>query len=278
MRVIQTPNNHKKNSRTANIKKWIILGSIALFFLLIFMIINYWHRNIGVQAVTLSTNTNNKTPLDNLTQQDFMEFLKRSVQPNTKPIVNHPAISGINTVDERIKKIAESRGYVLTRVPSDDLNLQKIDDTGISLQALAKDSWQKMKQEAVSENVPLFITKGYVPIQEQKEDFLKQLQHYKISNEQITSGLVDDIIVKILEISEPPGYSWNHNGYSLTLGCGSGEQDFVTTTCYKWLSQNNYFKTKKFGWIPVYIDNDKARDRNSKVNQFVWVGSDTLLK
>jgi LAS superfamily LD-carboxypeptidase LdcB len=76
-----------------------------------------------------------------------------------------------------------------------------------------------------------------------------------------------------------PGYSRHHTGYTVDIACENQTTlSFIYTVCFKWLSQNNYERTKKFGWIPSYPEEAVLQGPEPESWEYVWVGIDAVTE
>lgn len=112
----------------------------------------------------------------------------------------------------------------------------------------------------------------------QRQLFLSRLRASGVSTAQIANGQADSQIVTVLSQAAIPGYSRHHTGYTVDFVCANGTQTFETTTCFKWLSADNYLNAKKYGWIPSYPDGANQQGPEPEPWEYVWVGVPTLLK
>lgn len=210
---------------------------------------------------------------------EFADMYKGLAYPNTRLLDRPPIILGEPAADTRLQTIALSRGYELQRVPVSTIS--KVDDLATEdnlLQPKAMAAWLSLKASAASSNIQLSITSGYRSIDLQRRLFADKLQEAKITAGQIASGNVDDKIVAILSTTTIPGYSRHHNGYTIDIECGNERQAFKETTCYKWLSTDNYLNAKKAGWLPSHPNGVSSHEAEPEPNQLVWVGNEMLMK
>lgn len=275
MRVIQTPRKTKRlsSNRTTT---WLALTSVIIVFgiSVIFVARRMMSTNSSANQVNAQSLQNNVTKKQNYTEQEFVNLVQNSPRPNTKPIINAPEFTTNEQANNRINQIIESRGFKLTSVPRVDISNGQ-EDSRVVLQPLAKQALDDLINEAIKNNIPLVTTKGEVTVEESKNTFADYIERRGISTQQIIDGSADNQIVELISEIDPPGYSWLHSGYGVVLGCGSGVQDFQTTTCYRWLSINNYANIKRFGWIPILIGNDQSLTK-SRSNQLYWIGANKL--
>ncbi len=272
MRVIQAHRNTPKTNNKPVIK--IVLITAVILFALVFF---YTRKSILIsRPVTIISKTQseqaNRYKKENLTDLEFVELLQSVVLPNTKPILKTPEFTNDQQANQRIQKIVESRGFRLTSVPSFGSLAPITEDKPYQLQPLADNAWREMKDEASRANIPLSITRSFESVEEHQSKFFGALEQQQIDIAKLASGQADNQIVQIIYEVDPPGFSWLHSGYGIALGCGSGKQDFRTTTCYKWLSENSYLNARRFGWVPQMLAGDHSNNLGTRANRFVWVG------
>jgi D-alanyl-D-alanine carboxypeptidase len=88
--------------------------------------------------------------------------------------------------------------------------------------------WQKLKQQAASVGVELYIVSAFRSVARQAEIIARKR----------AQGLSDQ---EIYIYSAPPGYSEHHTGRALDLntpGCPPLEEAFAQTAAFTWLSDN----------------------------------------
>lgn len=218
--------------------------------------------------------------LKTFTGEDFQKLYDSISYPNTQAIRLTPVITGDKTVDERIVTIAKSRGYETHSVPVAPIDKVVVADSigDDLLQPSASEAWQKIKEASEKDGIPLKLNSGYRSIEMQRQLFLDRLRATGASNSQIANGSADQQIVSVLEQAAIPGFSRHHTGYTVDFICANGAQSFKTTTCFKWLKDNNYYNTKRFGWIPSYPEGASEQGPEPEPWEYVWIGVQSLLK
>ena len=214
-----------------------------------------------------------------LSGDQYLDFYESLTFPNTQPLDNPPTITGDKRADERIRKIAESRGYQLRSVPI--LPIIKIDDDNLEeddlLQPKAYPAWRELKEKAEADGINLVLTSAYRSIDRQRELFLGRLgDDISSRTDLIRVGMFDDEIIQTLYFTSPPGYSRHHTGYTIDLTCEGYNQPFEHTPCFEWLSQDNYQNAKNSGWIPSYPDGVDNQGPKPEPWEYVWVGKEVL--
>lgn len=209
------------------------------------------------------------------TGDQFQRLYESLNFPNTQLIAQPPTITGNEVADARIKTIAESRGYKLRSVPV--LPIVKTNEPRLQgddlLQPKAFSGWRVLKEMAQKDSIPLGLNSGYRSIDYQKELFLSRLRANGGDTARIAAGQADNAVVATLLMTAPPGYSRHHTGYTIDLICGEiAGQAFEKTSCYQWLSANNYDKAKRAGWVPSYPDGTPNQGPEPEPWEYVWVG------
>lgn len=206
----------------------------------------------------------------------FRDLYRSFAFADTAQVTASPAITGNTQADKRIRTIAEQRGYVLSRVPSAALHKTP---EGFLVQEEVLKPWQQLKDAAAKEGVNIGLVSAYRSVEEQRLIFMQELQTKGMSVEQVAAGQADIEVDAVLQTSSIPGYSRHHTGYAVDLKCGSEDFNFfANTTCFQWLSRNNYQKAKKFGWIPSYPPDVQKQGPDPEAWEYVWVGTQSLLE
>jgi LAS superfamily LD-carboxypeptidase LdcB len=237
----------------------------------------------ATNALTDSGAKSDDTPkkLKQFAGDEFKKLYSSYAYPNTQPLHERPHITGNTEADKRIQEIAESRGYKLSSVPVANIVHTEEPDLGEDglIQPNALISWQEMKAAALKDGVKLQMTSAYRSIEAQRDLFVRRMRNDGIYTESVAAGFVDDMVVGVLERAAPPGYSRHHTGYTIDLACdGIGLDAFTTTSCYSWLSKNNYENTKKFGWVPSYPDGASLQGPEPEPWEYIWVSTYSLYE
>lgn len=213
--------------------------------------------------------------------EDFKKLYSSFAYPNTQTLQEKPAITEDKDADERIRKIAESRGYKLSSVPV--ANIAKTGEPDLTdddlIQPNALIAWQEMKTAATKDGIKLQMTSAYRSVEAQRALFVRRMKADGVYPESVAAGFVDDRVINLLTRVAPPGYSRHHTGYTIDLACdGIGLEAFKTTSCYDWLSKNNYENTKKYGWVPSYPDGASLQGPEPEPWEFIWVSTYSLYE
>jgi LAS superfamily LD-carboxypeptidase LdcB len=216
-----------------------------------------------------------------------MQFkdLYRSVlptYPNTDAFTDPPSITGNVEADKRIRAIAEKRGFQMTRHPVTALvktNEPKLQgETDDLLQPLAYNAWLQIKEAAKKDGVPLTLLSAYRSPDWQRNLFMERLRAKGTTPEQIAAGYGDTAVEATLGMTAIPGYSRHHSGYTVDFWCEDGSGLFGNSSCFKWLSENNYINAKESGWIPSYPEGADEQGPEPEPWEYVWVGHDFLYE
>lgn len=292
MRVIQ-PHRSVRRSKSKS-KKPLFVGIFTLLIVAtagIYGSLSFNKKNEineQTQSSEVLAEQRNQKQIANPGPEDFKYFAGEEFQklfdsvayPNTQTFSQPPSITGDESADDRIRTIATSRGYAIHSVPVAPID--KTNTPGLVgddlLQPLAYNAWQVLKKSADAEGIPIKLNSGYRSIEMQRKLFLSRLYATGASDAQIANGQADNQVVSVLSQAAIPGYSRHHTGYTVDFVCANGTQTFETTTCFKWLSENNYLNAKKHGWIPSYPDGANNQGPEPEPWEYVWVGVPTLLK
>lgn len=206
---------------------------------------------------------------------EFKDIYNNFNYVNTHKILEPPIITGDLTADAKIRTLAEARGYRMRRIARS----APAEADGYFLQLLAGKHWQELKLAAAKDGVVLTVTSGFRSIEDQREVFLEGLRTWGVSAGLINSGQADGLVDKVLQTYAPPGYSRHHTGFTIDLTCGTnGLTNFATTTCFEWLSRENYLNAKTFGWAPSYPEGAGLQGPEPEPWEYIWVTTGALLR
>lgn len=223
----------------------------------------------------VGASTGSQKQLRQFTAEAFRQAYSSYLYPNTLPIESPPSITGNDAADQRIRQLAEARGYKLTAVPV--ASIVKTDEVGLEgddlVQPNALLAWQQLKTAAAAEDIPLKLNSAYRSIDYQRTLFMRRLQAAGVNADRVLEGYADDEIDAVLARAAIPGYSRHHTGYAIDLSCnGVGLEAFAGTSCYKWLSQNNFENAKLHGWVPSYPEGVGSQGPEPESWEYVWIG------
>ncbi|MDZ7785713.1 MAG: D-alanyl-D-alanine carboxypeptidase family protein [Candidatus Saccharibacteria bacterium] len=225
---------------------------------------------------SVSPPSSQQLSLKRFSDKQFKELYTSFAYPNTQPLTEAPAITGNEVADDRIQRLAEARGYVLSAVPVS--NIVKIDEPYLTdddlLQQNAKIGWDGLSEAADKAGVPLQITSAYRSIELQRSLFLSRMRNAGITENGVADGYSDEAINRVMNEVAPPGYSRHHNGYTIDLACdGVGLHGFKNTSCYEWISKDNFKAAKQHGWVPGYPEEASGQGPRPEPWEFIWVGT-----
>lgn len=207
------------------------------------------------------------------TPEQFRAAYDNISLPNITPIVLTPEITGNLSADNKIREIAETRGYKLRHVASGVLN--EIDTRPV--QELLINDWENLQEAATDDGVNVNFVSGYRSVEDQRELFLNRLSAAGISISGVASGSQADLVTSVLRTTAPPGYSRHHSGYTIDLK-DPGFAVFANSTAYVWLSANNFTNAKTYGFIPSYPIGLTNQGPEPEAWEFVWVGKEITYK
>ncbi len=207
--------------------------------------------------------------------EQFRQLMDSFSYPNVKEVVELPIITGDAEADKHIRSLAEARGYRQRAIPNTSL----VKSGEYYLQPLAAASWKILEKNAVTAGHSLQLSSGFRSIEEQRQIFNERLSAIGVTPALAKSGQDDSLIDQILATTSVPGFSKHHTGFTIDLVCdGIGLDAFKNTTCYEWLSANNFEQAKLAGWIPSYPDGSGPQGPNPEPWEFVWTGTEILYE
>lgn len=263
----------------------LLLLTLALFAALWFLLGDSAQKvePSASQNETKKTDTPEKPKpktLKEFTGEEFKQLAQSIKYPNVQFFEEPPPITGNQAADERIRAIAEARGYVLTSIPVSAI--QKIDEKYLMgddlLQPLAAIGWENLKRMAANDNIPLSMTSAYRSPAYQRDLFMEFLNANGVTAAQVEAGVGEVAVIATLKRAALPGYSRHHSGYTIDLWCDDGSGQFVASSCFSWMSADNYKKAKQAGWIPSYPDGAGIQGPEPEPWEYIWVGEDNLLE
>lgn len=218
--------------------------------------------------------------LKTFTGPEFKALARSVKYPNTQLFNEPPDITESRVADERIREIAESRGYVMTSIPV--FSIEKINEPRLEsddlLQPLAAIAWRDLKATAKRDGIPLSLLSAYRSPEYQRNLFLQRLKARGANTARIAAGQADTAIEATLETTAVPGYSRHHTGYTIDLWCDDGSSAFLNSACFTWIQADNYKKAKQAGWIPSYPEGVTDQGPEPEPWEYIWVGEENLLE
>lgn len=242
------------------------------------------HASVDDKAATTSSVAGAQSTgetLRNFTDAQFHELYEALALPNTELISVPPDITGNQAADARIRTLAEKRGYELRSIPV--LPIIKTNVAGLDqddlLQPKAFEAWLLLEKAAKKDGIALKLNSGYRSIDWQRRYFLAQLQARGAYFSSIANGQADSTLQAVMNVVAPPGYSRHHTGYTIDLICKDGSgRTFEFTSCFNWLSKDNYKVAKQNGWVPSYPDGADNQGPEPESWEYVWVGTETTYE
>jgi LAS superfamily LD-carboxypeptidase LdcB len=288
MRIIEPYSYKAKNNRKSKSKKLYAVFGVFILAIIVCTLIFYKKSVVAPEAsqssAVLAEQSIKKDSKDRkikyFSGEEFLKLYENIAYPNTQVLLGTPIITGDKNADKRIITIALSRGYALRSVPIAPIIKTKEPNLASDdlLQEKAYSAWLALKKDALKQNVPLKLNSGYRSVEMQRELFISRLKNTGVSVQKIASGNADSAVVDVLKQAALPGYSRHHTGYTVDLICGNGTQSFEVTSCFKWLSSNNYANAKKHGWIPSYPEGTDNQGPEPEAWEYVWVGKEAVLE
>lgn len=298
MRIIEPKNSRNQKNKASKQRRSLARPFVIVALMLavsgLFLSLANKYRNTALNSpevnATLSTSiTSDASQVAGVSDIGFKYFTGEQFQqlaeglfyPNTLALDYLPEITGNQSADERIRTIAESRGYQLRHVPVLPIVKTNEPDLGDDdlLQPKAHHAWVLLKNRAKSNGVPLALASGYRSIERQRELFMSRLNQNGINVASIANGSQDSGISNLLSTTAPPGYSRHHTGFALDLACDDGTgRKFEETKCFTWLKKDNYKNAKQNGFAPSYPDGVDQQGPEPEPWEYVWVGVTSLLE
>jgi LAS superfamily LD-carboxypeptidase LdcB len=205
--------------------------------------------------------------------EEFVSLYNAFAYPNVKEFEIAPSITGNSIADERIRNLAIERGYI-----GRSIAIPPLRDTGkYQLQYRAATSWDEMVKKAKQDGQTLILTAAFRTIEDQRDLFNEGLNTAGATPALIAAGKADLGVQSVLKRISVPGYTRHHSGYTVDIGCQNDNGVlFGASTCFAWLSRNNYENAKTFGWIPSYPSGAPKQGPDPEEWEYSWVGFDVV--
>ena len=198
--------------------------------------------------------------------RQFKELLDSVTLPNLVNIADVPAITGEVQTDERIREVAEDRGYRLQPVVATLDELVSVEQK--LLQPEAARAYGALRAAARQAGHQLILRSAYRGFDVQRYLLFRHLK------EPFTS----ERIRRALRVVAPPGYSRHQTGYAVDLETpGYGINDFKHSDAYDWLAADNFLQAKRHGFIPSYPAGVENQGPDPEPWEFFYVGVDELM-
>ena len=197
--------------------------------------------------------------------QQFKELLDSVRLPNLSDIAEVPAITDDAQTDERIREIAEDRGYRLQPVVASLDELVRVEQQ--LLQPEAARAYEALRAAAQGAGHPLTLASAYRSFATQRHILFRHLK----------APYTDERIHAKLRIVAPPGYSRHQTGYAVDLASGDyGINEFRFSGAYAWLAADNFREAKRHGFVPSYPAGVQNQGPDPEPWEFFYVGTDHL--
>lgn len=296
MRVLEPKELHRRQQQRARSSKQrsrrttltvsliVVAFGLAAWKLMPSSISNGDNQSPSSAKEQTTNNANNapKTKLKTFTGNEFRDLYRQVNYPNTESFSTPPEITGNTKADQRIRTLAEARGFVLTSTPIAPIVKTKEPRLAGSeddlLQPLAFEAWKNLKAAAKKENIAISLNSAFRSPKWQRDLFISRLFAYGITAEQIAAGQGDKAVETTLNITAVPGYSRHHTGYTIDLWCEDGSSTFEGSSCDRWIKVNNYENAKVYGWVPSYPEDANLQGPEPEAWEYVWVGTDLLYE
>ena len=198
--------------------------------------------------------------------QQFKELLDSVRLPNLVDIADGPAMTGDMQTDERIREIAEDRGYKLQPVVASLDELVRVEQ--LLLQPDAARAYAALSAAARQAGNPIALASAYRGFDSQEHILFRHLK----------APYTDERIDTALRVVAPPGYSRHQTGYAVDLATADhGINQFRFSEAYAWLAADNFLEAKRHGFIPSYPAGVENQGPNPEPWEFFYVGTDNLV-
>jgi hypothetical protein len=222
---------------------------------------------VGLLLVLTVTPTAVASPADfpQFTGEQFKTLIGVAFDelPGLRPPGDPGVITGNSSLDSRIWDLAFARGYEM-RPTAVAANL--VSEGGLAMQPMAAQAWRELKTAAADAGFSLWAKSAYRSVATQRSIFNRELL-----------GTSDSSINATLAYHSVPGTSRHHTGYTLDITLPGRELwQFKGTAAYAWLTKDNYYNAKRFGFVPSYPPGVSSQGPNPEPWEFVYVGLDIL--
>ena len=199
------------------------------------------------------------------TGPEFKQLFDTANLPNLASIGSVPAVTGSEEIDQRIRELAERRGYMRRPLPADYALMRRVAD-GHLLQRPAAAAWFALRADAAANGIDLELRSAYRGPTYQRTLFVRTLSlPYEFEE-----------MAERLKSSALPGYSKHHTGYAIDVG-QDGYANFERSPAYAWLAADNFAVAKKHGWIPSYPPDGGRQGPMPEPWEFTYVGRFAIL-
>jgi LAS superfamily LD-carboxypeptidase LdcB len=221
-----------------------------------------------------------KTELKTMSASDFLAASDEAITLKEKAI---STTLYSTEADKVIYDFAFKRGYKY-RKSAEIKNLTGTSDKDLDVVAMKQ--LQAMIQSGSQDGYNFILESGYRNESLQKTIFTNRLQEEcnKINSspcrvDEIISGKANQPIEEVLRTSSVPGTSKHHTGLTIDLSeYRVVLTGFINTRSYQWLSQDNFFNSKRFGYVPSYPLGGSNMGPDPEPWEYIYVGIDKLKK
>lgn len=166
--------------------------------------------------------------------------LNADLAPSSGPFITSPASSQASSQDlaapegEMAEADARQGATILGHYPyaeAPQTALVELAGTGVKLQPVTAEAFEKMRKAALAEGISLVPLSGFRSVETQKDLFF----NVKAERGQTASERA--------KVSAPPGHSEHHTGYAIDIGDGRDASTnlsdrFEATPAFAWLQKN----------------------------------------
>jgi LAS superfamily LD-carboxypeptidase LdcB len=215
----------------------------------------------------------------NFTADQFLAITD-SITISDTPIWNKTILS--QEADKKFFELAFKRGYKY-RKDADISQLTGTSETDIN--TVAKQQLDKMIEAGKKDGVNFKLVSGYRNPDLQKVIFTSRLDQTckkfllrTCTIEDIISSKANMAIDEVLQTSSVPSTSKHHTGITVDLNqIGTATlQEFKNTASYGWLSADNYFNAKRFGFLPSYPQGGTNMGPDPEPWEYIYTGTDKI--
>ncbi|MBA2279052.1 D-alanyl-D-alanine carboxypeptidase family protein [Candidatus Saccharibacteria bacterium] len=211
--------------------------------------------------------------LKNFTATEFVSLYNKYAYPNVKEFDISPPITGDQAADEKIRTLAVARGYIGRSIAIPPLT----DTDNYQLQERAALAWHELSSAAKTDKHSISLTAAFRTIEDQRELFNNALYATGATKAAIAASKADTAVNGVLNRIAVPGYTRHHSGYTVDISCDSDPSVvFGASSCFTWLSKNNYENCKKYGWIPSYPKGASQQGPEPEEWEYSWVGFEAV--
>jgi LAS superfamily LD-carboxypeptidase LdcB len=186
-------------------------------------------------------------------------------------------------VDKILYDAALKRGYKY-RVEADVSKLTGVLETDINIEA--KVELDKLISNGQRDGHDFKIASGYRNPDLQKVVFTSRLDNACLSIlgrdcslDDFKTGKADSSIEEVLKTSSVPTLSKHHTGLTADINevNGGALTEFKYTKSYLYLSSDNFFNAKRFGFVPSYPTGGQNMGPDPEEWEFIYVGIEKLI-